>query len=208
MAQQPLVGHGLLIIKNSRSQLETPHSVGSARRRDLSLPENTQHTQEIKIHAPGGIRTHNNPSKRAATDPRLNAARPLRSAKDSFITCGKRQTAAPWLQNFSATSKSLWVRQSQSVQGHVNTSTTQGLAAQELLWEVGCVLHGKWKLKIYTVSASYGKASTHPYSSCEMLAFTLLLRFQITDLRVLQLRSVVHTYIQIATMKLLHLQIP
>jgi len=41
----------------------------------------------------------------------------------------------------------------------------------------------------------------------EMLAFTLLLRFQITDLRVLQLRSVVHTYFQHATMTLLHLPI-
>jgi len=34
------------------------------------LPDNTQHTQETNIHAPGGIRTHS-PSKRAAADPRF-----------------------------------------------------------------------------------------------------------------------------------------
>jgi hypothetical protein len=32
------------------------------------LPDNTQHSQETDIHAPGGIRTHN-PSKRAAVGP-------------------------------------------------------------------------------------------------------------------------------------------
>jgi len=34
------------------------------------LPENTQHSQETHIHAPGGIRTLH-PNKRAAADPRL-----------------------------------------------------------------------------------------------------------------------------------------
>jgi hypothetical protein len=34
------------------------------------LPDNTQHSQETDIHAPGGIRTCN-PSKRAAADPLL-----------------------------------------------------------------------------------------------------------------------------------------
>ena len=37
------------------------------------LPQNTQHSQETDIHAPGGIRT-NNTNKRSAADPRL---RPL-----------------------------------------------------------------------------------------------------------------------------------
>jgi hypothetical protein len=40
----------------------------SARRRHL--PDNTQHSQQTDIHAPGGIRTHN-PSCWAATDLRL-----------------------------------------------------------------------------------------------------------------------------------------
>jgi len=35
-----------------------------------SLPDNTQHSQETNIHAPGGIRT-SNPSKQAAAEPRL-----------------------------------------------------------------------------------------------------------------------------------------
>ena len=34
------------------------------------LPDNTQHSQQTNIHAAGGIPTHN-PSRRAATDPRL-----------------------------------------------------------------------------------------------------------------------------------------
>jgi hypothetical protein len=46
---------------------KTPLAEGSARRRDLYL---ATETQEKKIHAPGGIRTHN-PSKRSAADPRL-----------------------------------------------------------------------------------------------------------------------------------------
>jgi hypothetical protein len=37
------------------------------------LPDNTQHSQQTNIHAPGGIRTCN-PSRRSAADPRL---RPL-----------------------------------------------------------------------------------------------------------------------------------
>jgi hypothetical protein len=76
MTQQPLVGQGLVIIEASRSHSDTPHSVGLLWKsdqpdaRDLSLPDNTQHSQETDIHASGGIRTHN-PSKRAAVDPRL-----------------------------------------------------------------------------------------------------------------------------------------
>jgi hypothetical protein len=34
------------------------------------LCDNTQHSQETDIHAPGGIRTHK-PSKRTAAEPRL-----------------------------------------------------------------------------------------------------------------------------------------
>jgi hypothetical protein len=41
-----------------------------------SLPDNTQHSQQIKIHAPGGIRTRN-ASKTAAADPRFRQRRHL-----------------------------------------------------------------------------------------------------------------------------------
>ena len=36
----------------------------------ITLRDNTQHSQETDLHAPGGIRTYN-PSKQAATDPRF-----------------------------------------------------------------------------------------------------------------------------------------
>jgi hypothetical protein len=50
----------------------TPLDEGSARRRDLYLT--TQTLYKTKIHAPGGIRTHN-PTKRSAADPRLRPRR-------------------------------------------------------------------------------------------------------------------------------------
>jgi len=40
------------------------------------LPDNTQHSQQTNIHAPGGILTHNL-SRRKAVDLRLRPARPL-----------------------------------------------------------------------------------------------------------------------------------
>jgi hypothetical protein len=73
MAQQHLVGQGLLIIKASRSHSDTPHSDSSGRGTSPSqrpLPDSTQHSRETDIHVHGGIRTRN-PSKRTAADPRL-----------------------------------------------------------------------------------------------------------------------------------------
>ena len=68
MTQQPLVGQERLINEASRS-----HSAGLLWTRDQPaqrpLPNKTQHSQEVDIRVPGGIRTHN-PSKRAAADPR------------------------------------------------------------------------------------------------------------------------------------------
>jgi hypothetical protein len=64
---------GLLYeVPGSRS--DTPHSVGLLWTSDRPIAEtstdNTHHSQETHIHAPGRIRTRN-PSKRAAADPRL-----------------------------------------------------------------------------------------------------------------------------------------
>ena len=74
MAQQPLVGQGLLITDASRSHWDTPQWAGLLWTSDQPdagpLPNNTQHSQETDIHVPGGIRTRN-PSKRAAANPRL-----------------------------------------------------------------------------------------------------------------------------------------
>jgi hypothetical protein len=77
MAQQLPVGQGLLIIEDSWSHSDTPHSVGRLRTSVQSDTETStwQHTtQETDIRAPSGIRTHNT-SKRAATDPRLDLYR-------------------------------------------------------------------------------------------------------------------------------------
>jgi hypothetical protein len=75
MAQQPEVGHGLLINEDSRSHTVTHHSrydtsgrmISSSRR---PLPDNTQHLQQTDIYASGGIRTHIL-SRQAAADPHL-----------------------------------------------------------------------------------------------------------------------------------------
>jgi hypothetical protein len=64
--QQPLVGHGLLIIEASPSHSDTTLSIDSSGRvigtPQRPLPDTTQNSQETDIHAPGGIRTRN-PSK-------------------------------------------------------------------------------------------------------------------------------------------------
>jgi hypothetical protein len=82
MAQQPLVGQGLLLIEASRSHSfrhitlgRTPLDEWSARRRDLYLTTHNTHSQETDIHTPGGIRTRN-PNKRAAADPHLRPRGP------------------------------------------------------------------------------------------------------------------------------------
>ena len=72
VALRPNAGHGLLIIEVSRSHTTTHHIrydssglvISSSQR---PLPDNTQHSQQTNLHAPGGIRTHNL-SRRAAAD--------------------------------------------------------------------------------------------------------------------------------------------
>ena len=72
MAQQPLLGQGLLIIEASRLHLETPQSVGLLWTSDQPDAQTStlQYTALIKdkILATGGIRTRNL-SKRAAAEP-------------------------------------------------------------------------------------------------------------------------------------------
>jgi len=67
----------LLITKASRSHSDTPNSVGLLWTSDQPgvetvLPDNTQHSQETDLHAPGGIRIRY-PSKRTAADPGLRS---------------------------------------------------------------------------------------------------------------------------------------
>jgi hypothetical protein len=73
MAQQPLVGQGLLIIEALRSHSDTPHSVGLLWMSDQPDAETStwQHIIFTRdTHSSGRIRTHN-PSKRTAADPRF-----------------------------------------------------------------------------------------------------------------------------------------
>jgi hypothetical protein len=78
MAQQPLVGQGLLIIEVSRSHSNTSHSVGLLWTSDQPDAETStwQHTTlTADIHAPPprhAIWTRN-PSNRVAADPRLRS---------------------------------------------------------------------------------------------------------------------------------------
>ena len=75
VALRPNAGHGLLILEVSRSHTTTHHSRKDSSGRVISssqrlLPDNTQHSQQTNIHAPGRIRTHDL-SRRAAADLRL-----------------------------------------------------------------------------------------------------------------------------------------
>ena len=67
--------YGAPILDVSRSHTTTHHSRKDSSGRVISssqrpLPDNTQHSQQTNIHAPGGIRTHDL-SRRAAADLRL-----------------------------------------------------------------------------------------------------------------------------------------
>ena len=74
MAQQPLLGQGLLIIEDPWSHSDTPHSVGLVWTSDQPKAETStwRHTTitRDRLPCPREIRTHN-PSKRAAAEPRL-----------------------------------------------------------------------------------------------------------------------------------------
>jgi len=76
-AQQPLVGQGLLIMDDSWSHSDTPHSVGPLWTSHEPDAETStwQHTTFIRDKHPCPRRDSNpHPSKRAAADPRLDRA--------------------------------------------------------------------------------------------------------------------------------------
>jgi hypothetical protein len=71
----PVAGFSLLVFEVSKSHATTRHIRQDSSGRVINpsqrpLPDNTQHSQQTNIHAPGGIRT-NNLSRRAAEDLRL-----------------------------------------------------------------------------------------------------------------------------------------
>jgi hypothetical protein len=72
MAQQPVVGHTLLIIAASGSHSDTPQESSG---RQISptqrpLPDNTHHTQDSQTSTQPAAFETGNPSKSAAADPR------------------------------------------------------------------------------------------------------------------------------------------
>ena len=70
MAQQPLMGQGLLFIEASQSHSGTPHSVGllwMSDRPDAETSTGQHTTLRTDIHASGGIRTRNPSNKRPQT---------------------------------------------------------------------------------------------------------------------------------------------
>jgi len=73
VALRPNAGHGLLILDVSRSHTTTPQSVELLWTSDQLVAENsdnTQHSQQTNIDAPGGIQTHDL-RRRAAANLRL-----------------------------------------------------------------------------------------------------------------------------------------
>jgi hypothetical protein len=77
MAQQPLVGQGLLNVEASRSHSDTPHSVGllwkSYQPDAETSPDSTQHPQETGTYVPSP----------AGFEPAIpESSRPLGSAHD------------------------------------------------------------------------------------------------------------------------------
>jgi hypothetical protein len=77
VAPRPKADHDHLIFEVSRSHTTTQHSQYDSSGRVISsshrpLPDNTQHSQQTNIHAPGWIQTHDL-SRRAAADLSLRA---------------------------------------------------------------------------------------------------------------------------------------
>jgi hypothetical protein len=75
-----------------------PLDEGSARRRDLYLTTQTL-TKEKKIHAPGGIRTHD-PSKRSAADLRLRGGKDVNKIRVLSVDAG--------INNYGLASNHCW----------------------------------------------------------------------------------------------------
>ena len=59
-----------ITLRHTHTLGRTPLDEWSARRRELYLTDNVQHSQGTDVHVLGGIRTHN-PSKGEVTNPRI-----------------------------------------------------------------------------------------------------------------------------------------
>jgi len=85
MVQQPLVGHGVLIIEASRSHSDIPQSVGplwtSDQPTQKPLPDKTQHLQEKDVHYLAGLQ----PTVPASERPQTHAAGIIYSARSKIF---------------------------------------------------------------------------------------------------------------------------
>jgi hypothetical protein len=100
MAQQPLAGQDLLVLEASTSHLARRTTVGRITgiviRQTLRLPDNTQHSQQTDIQAPGRILTRN-PKKETAAEPRLKPC----GRRDRLLSpiCRTNEVISNTLQN-------------------------------------------------------------------------------------------------------------
>jgi len=99
MAQQPLLGQGLLNIEDSRPHLDTPLDEWSGRHKDLYL---TTHNNQNR-HTPSKIRTRNT-SNRTAEDARLR-----RRDKIGWVLQHKQNCSEGIIYELNAYVWSLWV---------------------------------------------------------------------------------------------------
>jgi len=106
---------------------------------------------------PAGFEPTTIPASERPQTHAVQPTRPLGSAKDT--TCGKRQTKAPWLQHFSAASKSLCVRQSVSTRVCKQLQYT-GLSSTRA--SLGSQMCSPWSpLWKFTLSAQVLKKRVH-----------------------------------------------
>jgi hypothetical protein len=92
LAQQPHFGLGRLFVEVSRSHSDAPHSVGLLWMRNRPFAENSarQHTTLTTDRHPSLSAIRNrNPSKRAATDPRLRPRGVIRRHAHPAVPRGK-----------------------------------------------------------------------------------------------------------------------
>ena len=136
------------------------------------LPDNTQHSQQTNIHAPGGIRTHDL-SRRAAADLRLRL-RLLGARTDATQQSGQTPDKEVKIKNITV-----------DVSGYTETDTTGMLSAPTvwrfsvaadinsnvfyfyfLIWSLSrllcCVCSGS------IVAAALGRAATGTGASCQL----------------------------------------
>ena len=88
------VGQGLLIIEDSRSHSDTPHSVGLLWTSDQpDLPDNTQNSKETNFHAPAGFEPTISAKERPQTHTVDRGVTGMGSDSFGFIRAGESSSS-------------------------------------------------------------------------------------------------------------------